>query len=141
MGRGGRAPTLRRLRAESRQWAVEADGGQAVEADGLDQRADVRLRAVEPQRPALGAQALREDGQVDHQRGVGEGQLGEVDDDVARRLEGRGDRPAASTAGRSILVPRDPEDRQLLVEVNDAGKLIQTPELVQASDVDLPKLF
>jgi hypothetical protein len=58
-------------------------------------------------------------------------QLGEVDDDVAGRLEGRGDRPATPAAGRPILVPRDPEDRQLLIEVNDPGKLIHTGEFVQ----------
>ena len=59
-------------------------GRQPVQADELDQRADVRLGmrsdSVRPARAAAG-----EHGEVDHQRRVGEAQLGQVDDDVARR--------------------------------------------------------
>ena len=106
-----------------------------MEADRLDQRSDVRPRALQRQRAALGAEALREAGEIDHQRGVCEVQFREVDDHVPRRLQRGRDRPTAPPAGRSILIPRDPQDRQLLVEVNDPGKLVHTAELVQAPDV------
>jgi metal-sulfur cluster biosynthetic enzyme len=102
-----------------------------VQADGLDQRAHVGLRAAQPQRAALGSQALRETGEVDHHGRVGEVQVGEVDDDVAGRRQGSGQGPSPASTGRSVLISRDPQDRQLLVEVNDPGKLIHTGGFVQ----------
>jgi metal-sulfur cluster biosynthetic enzyme len=62
-------------------------------------------------------------------------ELGEVDDDVSRGLQGSGYGPTAAAAGRPVLVPHDPQDRQLLVEVNDPGKLLHTDGFVQAADV------
>jgi metal-sulfur cluster biosynthetic enzyme len=112
--------------------AVEADGGEPMQSHRLDERADVRLRAAQPQHPALRAQALREAGEVDHHRRVGEVQVGEVDDDVARGRERSRQRSSSASAGRAVLVPRDPQDRQLLVEVNDPSKLIHTGGFVQA---------
>jgi hypothetical protein len=114
--------------------AVEPDGGQAMQADGLDQRADVRLGAAQPQGPALGTQPLRQAGQIDHHRGVGEVELGEVDDDVTGRLQRRGQGAPAASTGRAVFVPRDPQDRKLLVKVNDPGKLIHTLRFVQGLD-------
>ena len=105
-----------------------------MEPDRLDQRADVGLRAAEPQSAALRAQALCETCEVDHQRRVGEAELGEVDDHVARGLQRGGQGATSASTGRAVLVPRDPEDRQLLVEVNDPGKLIHTSRFVQGLD-------
>ena len=105
-----------------------------MQADGLDQRADVRLRAVEPQRAALRPQALGEAGEVDHQRRVREPQLGEVDDHVARGLQRGGEGTATTSTGRAVFVPRDPQDRKLLVEVNDPRKLIHTARFVQGAE-------
>ena len=39
-------------------------------------------------------------------------QLGQVDDDVARGTERRRERTPTTTAGRAVLVPRDPQDRR-----------------------------
>jgi hypothetical protein len=61
-------------------------------------------------------------------------ELGEVDDDVACGLERRGQGTSAASTGRAVFVPRDPEDRKLLVEVNDPGKLIHTRRFVQGPD-------
>jgi hypothetical protein len=105
-----------------------------VQADHLDQPADLRLRAADPQLALVRAQPLREARQVDHQRGVREAQLGEVDDDVARRRERGRQRAAAAAAGRPVLVTRDPEDRPLLIEADDPDKLVQTARFVQRSD-------
>jgi hypothetical protein len=104
----------------------EPDGGQAVEPDGLDQPADVRLRPREPQRAAMRAQALGETGEVDDHRRVGERQLGQVDDDVAARPQGSGDRTTTATDRRPVLVPRDDQDGQLFIETDDRGNLVHT---------------
>src|SRR3954447_22632702 len=57
-----------RLRAEGGLGAVDPHGREPVQSDGLDQRADVRLGAAQPQHAPLRAQALGEAGEVDHQR-------------------------------------------------------------------------
>lgn len=114
--------------------AVEAHGREAMEPDRLDQCADVGLRAAEPQRATLRAQALCETCEVDHQRRVGETELGEVDNHVARGLQRGGQGATPASTGGAVLVPRDPQDRQLLVEVNDPAKLIHTPRFVQGPE-------
>ena len=91
--------------------AVQAHRGQLVEPDGLDQPAYLRLRAGEPQGPALRAQPLREHREVDDDRRVGEAKLREVDDDVARRVQRRRDGTPAAPARRPVLVPRDSQYR------------------------------
>ena len=61
---------------------------QAMQADVLDERADVGLRALQEQLPAGLAQAPREHREIEHERGVREGQTGQVDDDIRRRADG-----------------------------------------------------
>jgi hypothetical protein len=53
-------------------------------------------------------------------------QLGEVDDDVARGLQGGRERPTTTTAGRAVLVSGDAQDPELFVERDDSRKLVQT---------------
>jgi metal-sulfur cluster biosynthetic enzyme len=67
-------------------------------------------------------------------------QLGEVDDDVAGRLQRRGQGAPSASTGRAVLIPRDPQDRKLLVEVNDPGKLIHTAGFVQGAEKEIPTL-
>jgi hypothetical protein len=102
-----------------------------MQTDGLDQRADVRLRVREPQRHPAGAQALRQARQIDHQRGIGERQPGQVDDDVPRRGQGRRERTAAAAARRPVLIPLDSEDGQLCVEGDDFVTVQLTARFVQ----------
>ena len=59
--------------------------GQPVQADDLDQPPDLRLGVAQQHPPPGDAQAAREHREVEHQRGVGERELAEVDDDVGRR--------------------------------------------------------
>ena len=61
-------------------------------------------------------------------------ELGEVDDDVTGGLERRGQGAPAASTGRAVFVPSDPQNRELLVEVNDPGKLIHAGQLVQGLD-------
>jgi hypothetical protein len=58
-------------------------GLEPVQPDHLDQRVDVRLGVAQAQDPLLRPKALREHREVEHHRGVGEVQLGQVDDHVA----------------------------------------------------------
>ena len=109
----------------------EPHRGQPVEPDGLDQAADVRLRAGQPEGASLRPQALREAREVHDDRGVGEGQLREVHDDVARSAQGCGDGAATAPTRRAILVPRDHEYRELFIETDDRGNLLHTWRFVQ----------
>jgi hypothetical protein len=63
------------------------DAREAVQADELDQPLDLRLGAAQQQLATAPAQAPGEQCQVDHQRCVGEGEFGEVDDDVSLSCE------------------------------------------------------
>jgi hypothetical protein len=65
------------------------------------------------------AQPLREARQVDHQGRIGEAQLGQVDDHVARRTEGDRERASAKPARRTVLLPGNAKDPELFVEGDD----------------------
>lgn len=97
-----------------------------MQSHQLDQLADVRLRVAERQRAAVGPQALREAGQVDHQRRVREAQLGQVDDDVAGRPQRRRDGTPTAPAGGAVLVPGYAQDPELFVEGDDGREPRQT---------------
>ena len=58
-----------------------------MQADSLDQGVDLRLRAADEQVQALHPKAAGEDGEVEHQRRVGEHELGEIDDDITLRAQ------------------------------------------------------
>ena len=95
------------------QWrlrALERDGRLPVEPDKPDQRPHLRLGRAQPHRPARRAQPLREHGDVDHQRRIGEAQLGEVDADVVLRVDRSGQRLPPQRARRPVLIPCDEQD-------------------------------
>jgi hypothetical protein len=58
-----------------------------VQADHLDEALDLGLGAADQELAAGLAEASGDHGQVDHQRGVGEDQLVEVDEDRSARME------------------------------------------------------
>ena len=66
--------------------------GQAVEADELDQPLDLRPRAVDAHALVRAAQPAGEHREVEHERRVGELQLGEVDREVLRASASARDR-------------------------------------------------
>ena len=119
-------PPRRLCSAERGSRPGEPYGGQPVEPDGLDQPPDLRLRPGQPERAALRPQALRQAGEVDDHRRVGEGELREIDDDVARGTQRSRDRPSPSPARRPVLIPRDDQDGQLFIETDDRGNLLHT---------------
>src|SRR2546423_9651172 len=63
---------------------LQPDAGQVVQADPFDQAADVWLGRAQAQGAPTQPQPPSDHRQVDHQRGVGEAQLGQVNDHVLR---------------------------------------------------------
>jgi metal-sulfur cluster biosynthetic enzyme len=99
---------------------------QPVQPDQLDQALDLRLRAAQ-RHPAAGlAQAAGHHREVDHQRGVGERQLREVDEQVAVRRERPRERSAPQRLRGPILITGAGEDRRFFAEGDDPGNLPQT---------------
>src|SRR5438270_12166122 len=96
---------------------LEHDARKAVEPDELDEPLDVGLRRAQPQTAAAEAQPVGEGGEVEHPRGVGEGQLREIDDDVTRAGERARQRGATKALGRTIFVPPAPQNSSLCLEV------------------------
>lgn len=99
--------------------AVEAHARKPVQPDQLDQRADLRLRAAQQKRAPPPAQSPGQHRQVEHQRGVSEGQLGQIDDEVALGSERPGERAPPQTLGGSILVPGTSQNRGVVRELDD----------------------
>jgi hypothetical protein len=97
---------------------------EAMEPEHLDQGADLRLGAADTDRPAVRPQPPSQDGEVEHQRGVGEHQLSEIDDDVGLRADRSGQRGTAKSLGIAVLLATAAEGRRLVVEVNDPRNLL-----------------
>ena len=98
---------------------------EAMKPEHLDQGADLGLGAADTDRPAVRPQPPSQDGEVEHQRGVGEHQLGEIDDDVGLRAYRSGQRGAANSLSVAVLIAMTAEGRRLVVEVNDSLKLLK----------------
>ena len=94
-----------------------------MQTDVLDYPAHDRLRVAQPQRAALDAQPPRKHRQVEHQRGVAEGEVLELDRDVAPSCDcpGEGSPPIALRG--AILVSLTAKDRRLVIELDDPGNL------------------
>jgi metal-sulfur cluster biosynthetic enzyme len=97
-----------------------------VEPDQLDQMHDLRLGAVEQKPASASAQTVREHGEVDHQRRVGEGQVAQVDQNIALGAEGEHQSPSAEALRASILVSGAQQDRRIVGELDDASETYKT---------------
>jgi hypothetical protein len=95
-----------------------------MEPEHLDQGADLGLGAADTDRPAVRSQPASQEGEVEHQRGIGEHQLGEIDDDIGLRADGSGQRGPPESLGVAVLVATAAEGRRLVVEVNDPRNLL-----------------
>jgi hypothetical protein len=85
---------------------LDDDSGQPVQADDLDDAPDLGLRAADADQAPGPAQSPRHDGEVEQERAVGEGQLAQVDDQIALGRERAGEGPAAPPPRRDVLVSR-----------------------------------
>src|SRR3954449_4682021 len=101
---------------------LEHDAGQAIQPDELDEPLDVRLGAPKAQAGAGHPQPAGERRQGEDERRVSEGQLGEVDDHVARTRQRTRERGAAAALRRTILVTPAPQNGGLWLEVDDVRK-------------------
>jgi hypothetical protein len=103
-----------------------------VQPDELDQRADLRLGAAQQQRAALRAEPLGEHREVDHQRGIGEHELGQIDDYIGLRAERARQSWPASSLCRPILIPAASQNRRFFIEIDDFTNLPKVTCLAQA---------
>jgi hypothetical protein len=102
-----------------------------MQSDKLDQRPDLRLRPTQQDRASSGAQAAGEHREIEHQRRVGEHEIGEVDDDVCLRTERAGDGLASAALRRAVLIAGAPENSRCVVEVDDRANLPKSTPVTQ----------
>ena len=90
-----------------------------MEPDELDQPLDLRLRAAQEQHAPPSSKPAGEHRQVEHQRGVGEHEIAEVDDQVSVSPERTNHRPTAEALSCPVLVSRAPQNGRLVRELDD----------------------
>ena len=112
---------------ERRRGTLHPDAGQPVQPDRLDQRLDLRLRSAEHDRAAVDAQPAGEHGEVDHQRRIGEYELGQVDSDVGVSVQCARQRLPAEPLCVPVFVAHAAERRRLVIEVDDSANLPKPP--------------
>jgi len=82
----------------------------------------------------VGAEPARDHREVDHQRRIGEHQLGEVDHEVSLGAERTCQCLAAPCLRRSVLVPANLQNRRFGDEIDDPPNLHKSDLNVQAPD-------
>lgn len=102
---------------------LEPDPRKPMQANGLDHGPDLGLRIRQPKLVALDALAPSEHGQVDHQRGVREGQLPQIHGHIAVGLDRLRQGSAPMDLGRSVLVSLTAQDGGGVIELDDLGNL------------------
>ena len=98
---------------------LDAHAVQAVQADVLDELADLRLRAAYSELGARRAQAPREHRDVEHERRVGEREVREVDGDVGAADERAREGATATRLRRPHLVAAAAQHGWAVVERDD----------------------
>jgi hypothetical protein len=111
------------LVGEGRRGTFKVHAGQAVQPHLLDDCAHRGLRIAQPKRAAVGPQPPRQDGEIEHQRGVPEHQVGQVNDHIAPRLDGPGKRAPTETLGGPVLISSTTQYRGGVIELDDPGNL------------------
>jgi hypothetical protein len=94
-----------------------------VHAHHLDQPTDLGLRPTDQQGTAAHAQAASEHGQVQHQRGVSEDELAEVDYDIGLRTDRADESLAPATLSGPVLISAAAQNRRFVIEVDDRANL------------------
>jgi metal-sulfur cluster biosynthetic enzyme len=111
----------------------EKHPGLAVQTNQLDQGSDLWLSAAELDRPSVGTEATGQHGQIEHQRSVGEHELGEIDDDIALGMDRSRERLSADTLRVAILIPAAAKCRRCVIEVDDCETLIKGSDRCHAN--------
>ena len=83
--------------------ALERDAREAVQTDKLDQRANLRLGPTQQDRAPVRAQPPRQHREIEHQRGISEGQLREINDHIGLRAQGPRQGAPPASLGTAVL--------------------------------------
>jgi metal-sulfur cluster biosynthetic enzyme len=108
-----------------------------VQTDQLDQGPDLRLGSAQKDRAPVRAKPAGQHRQVEHQRRVGERQLGQIHDHIGLRAERARQRAAPIALGAAVLISSAAQDRRLVTEVDDSGNLTKAYCQRQAFSQDL----
>jgi hypothetical protein len=76
-----------------------------MQADKLDQVHDLGLRALQQQPSLATPQAVREHGEVEHQRRVRKNQVAEIDKNITLSPKREDQRPSPEALRAPILIP------------------------------------
>jgi len=112
-----------RLIGERRRRTFEVHTGEPVEPDLLDDRLDDRLRVAQAKNASMDPQPPGQNGEVEHQGGVTEGKLGQVNDHVGARVDGPRKSAAPVPLRGPILVSSTAQYRAGVIELDDSGNL------------------
>jgi hypothetical protein len=90
-----------------------------VHPDHLDHAPHLRLRAAHVDQAPGAAQPPRHDREIEYERAVREGEVLEVDDEVALGAKSAGESRAAPPPRRDVLISRADQERRLFGELDD----------------------
>jgi metal-sulfur cluster biosynthetic enzyme len=108
-----------------------------VQPHKLDQGHDLRLRSTEQDRGAADAQPAGQHRKVEHQGGIGEHELAEVDDHIALGTNRARQRLPAAALGSAVFVASAPQGRRLVLEIDDCANLPIADHGFKGREVDL----
>jgi hypothetical protein len=94
-----------------------------MQPDHLDEALDLRLCALDTHAMADRAQPARDHREIDDQRGVGEDQPGQVDQNVRLDLKRTRQRAAPAGLRGTILISGDDKNCRFVAESDDARTL------------------
>ena len=94
-----------------------------MQSDLLDDDPHRRLRVAQAEHAAPSPEAAGQSGQIEHQRGVTERQLGEIDYHVPLGADRPGERGASVSLGRTVLIASTTQYPAGVIELDDAGNL------------------
>jgi metal-sulfur cluster biosynthetic enzyme len=97
--------------------------GEAVQPHLLDQASHRGARVAQPKHPTPSPQSTGQRGEIEHQRGVAEHELTEVDDDVAASVDGSCEGAPPVPLGGLILVSSTTQYCGAVIELDDSSNL------------------
>ncbi len=118
----------------------ELNACEPVQARQLDERHDLRLRAADPQRAPACPESSGEDGEVEHDRGIGEYELTQIDRDVAVGANRPGESGSSRRLRAAILVADTMQSGSAVIELDDRRNLYQSSRPPQGKSSDFPTL-
>ena len=102
-----------------------------MKAHRLDQRPDLRLGAAEPDCPATRTEPAGQHREVEHQRGIGEHELSQIDDHLRLRLDRPSQRATPAALSRAVLIATAAQYQRYFLEGNDLRTLLNAPNHCQ----------